>query len=79
MAQSAVDSRKNPLHIHVFWEKPTITPPLLWDKWMQHWKLALLAKKGIQLENLINRLPPTVTYPPKTTYKEPVENHTQAT
>ena len=28
MAQSAVDSRKTPLHIDAFWEKATITPPL---------------------------------------------------
>ena len=44
-----------------------------------HWKLALLAKEGIQLDNLLNDPPATVTYPPEPTYEEPVENHTQAT
>ena len=79
MAQSAVDSGKTPLHIDAFWEKPTITPPLSWDKWTQQWKLALLAKARIQLENLINGPFPAVTYPPEPTYKEPAENHTQTT
>ena len=79
MAQSAADSKKTPLHIEAFWENPTATPPLTWDKWTQQWKLALLAKEGIQLDNLLNDPPSTVTYPPEPTYEEPVENHTQAT
>ena len=49
------------------------------DKWTQQWKLALLAKEGIQLDNLLNDPSSTVTYPPEPTYEEPVENHTQAT
>ena len=49
------------------------------DKWTQQWKLALLAKEGIQLDNLLNDPPSTVTYPPEPTYEEPVESHTQAT
>ena len=79
MAQSAAHSKKTPLHIEAFWEKPTATPPLTWDKWTQQWKLALLAKEGIQLDNLLNDPPSTVTYPTEPTYEEPVENHTQAT
>ena len=79
MAQSAADSKKTPLHIEAFWEKPTVTPPLTWEKWTQQWKLALLAKEGVQLDTLLNDPPGTVTYPPEPTYEEPVENHTQAT
>ena len=79
MAQSAADSKKTPLHIEAFWEKPTATPPLMWNKWTQQWKLALLAKKGIQLDNLLYDPPSTVTYPHEPTYEEPVENHTQGT
>ena len=45
----------------------------------QQWKLALLAKERILLDNLSNDPPSTVTYPPEPTYEEPVENHTQAT
>ena len=79
MAQSAADSKNTPLHIEAFWEKPTATPPLTWDKWTQQRKLALLAKEGIQLDILLNDPPAAITYPPEPTYDEPVENHTQAT
>ena len=48
-------------------------------KWIQQWKLALLAKEGIQLDDLLNDPPTAVTYPPELTYDETVENHTQAT
>ena len=78
MAQSAAESKKTPLHVDAFWEKPTVTPTLTWDKWTQQWKLALLAKEGIQLENLLNDPPTVVTYPPEPIYEEPVANHTQA-
>ena len=79
MAQPAAESKKTPLHVDAFWEKPSVTPPLTWDKWTQQWKLALLAKEGIQLDNLLIDQPSAVTYPPEPTYEEPVENHTQAT
>ena len=79
MAQPATDSKKTPLHIEAFWEKLTAKPPLTWDKWTQQWKLALLAKEGIQLDTLLDDPPATVTYPPEPVYEEPVENHTQAT
>ena len=79
MAQPATDSKKTPLHIEAFWEKLTATPPLTWDKWTQQWKLALLAKEGIQLDTLLDDPPATVTYPPEPVYEELVENHTQAT
>ena len=79
MEQSAVDCRKTPLHIDAFWEKPTITPPLSWNKWTEQWKLALLAKEGVQLKTLLNGPPSALIYPPEPAYGEPVENHTQAT
>ena len=68
MRQSAVHTRKTPPHINAFWEK-----------WTQQWKLALLAKEGIQLEILLNGPPTVVFYPPEPVYEEPVENYTQAT
>ena len=79
MAQSAAESKKTPLHVDAFWEKPTATPSLTWDKCTQQWKLALLAKEGIRLDNLLNDPPTAVTNPPEPTYEEPVEKHTQAT
>ena len=39
----------------------------------------MLAKEGIQLDNLLNDPPTAVTYPPERTYEEALENHTQAT
>ena len=70
MAQSAAEFKKTPLHVDAFWEKPTATPPLplTWNKWTQKWKLALLAKEGIQLDLLLKEPPATVTYPPEPTY-----------
>ena len=79
MAQSAVASRKTSLHIDVFWEKATITPPVLWNKWTQQLKLALLAKDGIQLETVLNGHTTTVTYPSDLVYEKHVEIHTKAT
>ena len=76
MAQSAADSKKTPLNIEAFCEKPTATPPLTWDKGIQQWKLSLLAKEEIQLDNLLNDPPSTITYSPEPNYEEPV---TQAT
>ena len=79
MAQSAAESKETLLHVEAFWEKPTATPSLTSDKWTQQWKLALLAKEEIQLDNLLNDPPTAVTYPPEPAYEEPVENHTRAT
>ena len=71
MAQSATESKKTPPNVDAFWEKPTATPPLTWDKWTQQWRLALLAKEGKQLEILLKDPPATVTYPPEPFYEEP--------
>ena len=79
MAQSAAESKKTTLHVDAFWEKPTATPSLTWEKWTQKRKLALISKEGIQLDNLLNDPPTAVTYPPEPTYQEPVKNQTQPT
>ena len=79
LAQSAADTRKTHFHIDAFWEKPTVTPSLLWDKWSQQWKLAMLAKEGSQWETLQFGPPPAATYPPEQVYEDPMENQTKAT
>ena len=33
MAQSARESRKTPLSIEPFWERPNSDPPIRWEKW----------------------------------------------
>ena len=45
MAQSA--TKRTPLGIEPFWDKPTPDPPLRWEKWRVQYKLALLAKENI--------------------------------
>ena len=79
MAPSTIDSRKTPLHINAFGEKPTIAPTFSWDKGTQQWNFALLVKEEFQLETLLNGPPTAVTYPPGPTYGESVENYSQAT
>ena len=47
MAQSATKERAL-LGIEPFWEKPTLEPPLQWDRWQVMLKLALWLKKAYQ-------------------------------
>ena len=42
MAQPARESRKTPLSIEPFWERPT-----RWEKWIIQVKLAILARENI--------------------------------
>ena len=51
MAQSAVKERAQ-LRIESFWEKPTLEPPLRWDRWQIKLKLAILANEGISIDTL---------------------------
>ena len=61
MAQSAA-STKNPLNINSFWEKSSAEPPLEWRKWVAIVELAVFAKDGIEIRNLL-REEPEVTLP----------------
>ena len=51
MAQSA--TKRKPLGIDPFWDKPTPDPPLRWKKRRVQYKLALLAKENIILVTLL--------------------------
>ena len=51
MAQSATKERAL-LGIEPFWEKPTLEPPLRWDRWQIMLKLAIMAKEGIMTLSL---------------------------
>ena len=75
MAQSAVIERAL-LGIESFWEKPTLEPPLRWDRWQIMLKLAILAKEGISIDNLRQDSPDKVTLPPESIYEDNVENST---
>ena len=50
MAQPA--TKRTPLGIDPFWDKPTPDPPLRWEKWRVQYKLALLAKENIIVDTL---------------------------
>ena len=73
MAQSAVKERSL-LGIEPFWEKPTLEPPLRWDRWQIMLKLSILAKEGISIDTLREDPPDKVTFPPEVIYKDNVEN-----
>ena len=75
MAQSAVKERAL-LGSKPFWEKPTLEPPLRWDRWQIMLKLAILAKEGISIDTLREDPPDKVTLPPEPIYEDNIENST---
>ena len=75
MAQSAVKERAL-LGFEPFWEKPTLEPPLGWDRWQIMLKLAILAKEGISIDTLCEDPLDKVIFPPEPVYEDNVENST---
>ena len=75
MAQSAVKERAF-LRIESFWEKPTLEPPLRWDRWQIMLKLAILAKEGISIDTILGEPLDKVTIPPEPIYEDNIENST---
>ena len=62
MAQSATKERAL-LGIEPFWDKPTLEPPLRWDRWQIMLKLAIMAKERISIDTLLDDPPDKVTLP----------------
>ena len=75
MAQSAVKERAL-LGIEPFWERPTLEPPLRWERLQIMLKLASLAKEGISIDTLRKNPPDKVTIPPEPIYEANVEKIT---
>ena len=75
MAQSATKDRAL-LGIEPFWEKPTLEPPLRWDRWQIMLKLAIMVKEGISIDILLADPPDMVILPPEPIYEDNVENST---
>ena len=73
--QSATKERAL-LRIEPFGEKPTLEPPLRWDRWQIMQKLAIMAKEGISIDILLEDPPDKVTLPPEPIYEDDVENST---
>ena len=59
MAQQARFS-KNPLNINPFWERASAEPPLEWTKWAAILEMAVFAKDGIEIRNLLRARPQLV-------------------
>ena len=70
MAQSA--TKRTPLEIDPFWDKPTPDSPLRWEKWRVQYKLALLAKENIILDTLLGPKPEMVELPLEPIYEETI-------
>ena len=75
MAQSAHKERAI-LGIEPFWDKPTLEPPLQWDRWQIMLKVAVMAKEGISIDTLLEDPPEKVTLPTEPIYEDDVENST---
>ena len=75
MAQSATKERAL-LGVEPFWEKPTLEPPLRWDRWQIMLKLAIMAKEGISIDIPLGDPRNKVILPPEPIYETDVENST---
>ena len=75
MAQSATKERAL-LGIEPFWEKPTLEPPLRWDRWQIKLKLAIMAKEDISIDILLGDPSDRVILPPEPIYEADAENST---
>ena len=51
---------KNQLNINPFWERESAEPPLEWTKWAALLEMAVFAKDGIEVRNLLRKRPPLV-------------------
>ena len=76
MAQSAGYS-KNPLIINPFWERASAESPLEWSKWAAILEMAVFAKDGIEIRNLL-RARPTLVEPAEPVYELEITGETEA-
>ena len=75
MAQSEVKERAL-LRIEPFWERPTLEPPLKWERWQIMLRLAIRTKEGISIDTLREDPPDKVTIPSEPIYEANLENST---
>ena len=76
MAQPAGFS-KNPLNINPFWDKASVEPPLEWSKCAAIMEMAIFAKDGIEVRNLL-RARPALVEPPEPVYQIEITGETDA-
>ena len=70
MAQLA--TKRTPLGIDAFWDKPTPNHPLRWEKWRVQYKLTLLAKENIILDTQLQPKPEMVELSLEPIYEETI-------
>ena len=76
MAQPAGYS-KNPLKINPFWERASVEPPLEWSKMAAILEMAVFAKDGTEIRNLL-RARPTLVEPSESVYELEITGETEA-
>ena len=79
MAQSARESRKTPLSIEPFWERPTSDPPMRWEKWRIEVELAISARENITLDTILQPKPAMVRLPAEPKNEMAIEDATEET
>ena len=75
--RSQQDLQKNPFSIYSFWEKASVEPPLEWIKWSAIVELAIFAKDGIEIQNLL-REKPDITLPTEPIFEVEIQGETGA-
>ena len=61
MAQSSTDS--NLRGIPAFWPNHTVEPPTQWTTWIDQFRLAIIAKESLDIDNLKEPLEQETTIP----------------
>ena len=67
----------NPLNMNPFWERASAEPPLEWTKWAAILEMAVFARDGIEIRNLLRAKPPLVE-PSEPLYEDEIVGKTEA-
>ena len=73
MAQS--NNESNVRGIPPFWQNHTVDPPIPWEDWSDLFHLAIIAKKNVDIENLLSPSERHHSHP--LTQENPTENESQ--
>ena len=68
---------KIPLNINPFWERASAEPPLEWTKWAEILEMAVFAKDGFEIRNLL-RTRPQLVEPSEPVYEVETTGETEA-
>ena len=65
-------------NINPFWEKSSAEPPLEWSKWAAILEMAVFAKDGIEIRNLLSAKPENTSQPSEPVYELEITGKTAA-